>query len=44
MSKAERLEDALLLFIERVVKKPSSEKEVEILPQVAHELVILLKH
>ncbi|WP_432627228.1 hypothetical protein [Brotaphodocola sp.] len=38
-----RLESALLTFIERTAKEPVSEKEVEVLPALAHELIELWK-
>lgn len=37
-----RLKDDLFTFIERVVHEPTSDKEVEILPQIAHELKEIL--
>ena len=37
----ERLETALIDFIERVAKEPSSDKETEILPEMAKALVTL---
>lgn len=40
--KKDRLEDAILTFIERVVKEPSSDKEIEVLPQMAQVLNELL--
>lgn len=38
-----RLESALLAFIERTVKEPVCEKEIEVLPALAHELIELWK-
>ena len=40
--KREKLEDLLLKFVERAVNEPKSEKEIEVLPQVAHVLKELL--
>ena len=42
-TKRERLEDALLEFVERVSKQPSAENEVDILPQMAAILSELLR-
>jgi hypothetical protein len=39
----ERLETAILNFIEKTVNEPVSEKDVEILPALAHELIELWK-
>ena len=39
----ERLETAILNFIEKTVTEPVSEKDVEILPALAHELIELWK-
>lgn len=41
MEDKKRLEKALLDFIEQTVKEPTSEKSVEILPALAHELIEL---
>nr|DAY71875.1 MAG TPA: hypothetical protein [Caudoviricetes sp.] len=38
-----RLEDAILSFIESTTKEPVSEKAIEILPALAHELIELWK-
>lgn len=45
IEKQERLENALLDYIEKTVKEPSkaSAKEIEILPLMAHELIELWK-
>lgn len=40
--KIERLEDALLEFVERVAHQPTSENEIEVLPQVADVLARIL--
>lgn len=43
-SKIDRLEDALLAFVERVSKKEATcETEVQVLPQVARVLVEIAK-
>lgn len=39
----QQLESMLLRFIERTVKEPVSEKEIEILPALTHELIELWK-
>ena len=39
----ERLETAILNFIEKTVNEPVSKKDVEILPALAHELIELWK-
>lgn len=39
----ERLETTILNFIEKTVNEPVSEKDVEILPALAHELIELWK-
>lgn len=39
----ERLETAILNFIEKTVNEPVSEKDVEILLALAHELIELWK-
>ena len=36
-----RLETALLELIEREFEKPSTEKSIEVIPQMAHELIEL---
>lgn len=43
MEEMRRLEEAILDFIERTVKEPMSEKSVEVLPALAHELIELWK-
>lgn len=43
MEEKKRLESALLTFIERTAEEPVSEKEVEVLPALAHELIELWK-
>lgn len=43
MNERQRLENALLEFIERAVKEPSSEEDVKVLPAMAHELIELWK-
>ena len=39
----ERLEEALLTFIERTIKEPSQESDVKIITAIAHELIELWK-
>lgn len=39
-----RLENALIDFIEQETKKPSSEKHVEVIPQMAQVLIKLLSN
>lgn len=41
MEEKKRLEEALLSFIETTTKEPASEKSIEILPELAHELIEL---
>jgi hypothetical protein len=41
--KQKRLETVLLDFIESAIKEPSSDKEIILLPLMAHELVELWK-
>lgn len=43
MEEKKRLETALLDFIEKTVHEPTSEKDVEILPELTHELIELWK-
>lgn len=43
MNERKRLEDAILNFIEETTKEPASEKAIEILPALAHELIELWK-
>lgn len=43
MEEKKRLEEAILSFIEKTTKEPVSEKSVEILPALAHELIELWK-
>ena len=43
MAEKKRLEDAILSFIESTTKEPVSEKAIEILPALAHELIELWK-
>lgn len=43
MEEKKRLEEALLSFIETTIEEPVSEKSVEILPALAHELIELWK-
>lgn len=43
MEEQKRLEEAILSFIEKTTKEPVSEKSVEILPALAHELIELWK-
>lgn len=41
MEEKKRLENAILDFIEKTIKEPVSEKAIEILPALAHELIEL---
>lgn len=36
-----KMETALLEFIERECEEPSTEKSIEVIPQMAHELIEL---
>lgn len=42
--KEERLKNALLSFIEKTLNEPLHEKELEIVPALAHMLIELWKH
>ncbi len=41
MEEKKRLENAILDFIEKTIKEPVSEKAIETLPALAHELIEL---
>ena len=43
MGSKERFENEILDFIEKTIKEPMSEKAIEILPALAHELIELWK-
>lgn len=43
MSKKDRLEEALLDFIESTLKEPKQENELALVPAMAHELIELWK-
>ena len=43
MDERERLEEALLDFIESTLKKPQQESDVALIPAMAHELIELWK-